>query len=59
MAGCMYKDASPHFGIGFAEAREAGFHFVAHRLGYQSQAAFSRAYKRVVGTPPGQTRKAR
>ncbi|WP_186394094.1 AraC family transcriptional regulator [Stappia sp. TSB10GB4] len=32
---------------------------VAHRLGYQSQAAFSRAYKRVVGTPPGQARKAR
>lgn len=32
---------------------------VAYRLGYQSQAAFSRAYKRVTGTPPGQARKAR
>lgn len=32
---------------------------VAYRLGYQSQAAFSRAYKRVTGMPPGQTRKAR
>lgn len=32
---------------------------VARDLGYQSQAAFSRAYKRVTGQPPGQARKAR
>lgn len=32
---------------------------VARRLGYQSQAAFSRAYKRVIGHPPGQARKLR
>lgn len=32
---------------------------VARQLGYQSQAAFSRAYKRVTGQPPGQARKAR
>lgn len=31
---------------------------IAHRLGYQSQAAFSRAYKRIAGMPPGQARKA-
>ncbi len=29
---------------------------VAHRLGYTSQAAFSRAYKRVTGRPPGASR---
>ncbi|MFC6489959.1 AraC family transcriptional regulator [Nitratireductor sp. GCM10026969] len=32
---------------------------VARRLGYRSQAAFSRAYKRVTGHPPGQARKLR
>nr|WP_321985816.1 AraC family transcriptional regulator [uncultured Lichenicoccus sp.] len=31
---------------------------VAHRLGYTSQAAFSRAFKRVTGGPPGATRAA-
>ena len=29
---------------------------VAHRLGYTSQASFSRAYKRVTGHPPGASR---
>jgi AraC-like DNA-binding protein len=29
---------------------------VAERLGYGSQAAFSRAFKRVIGNPPGATR---
>ncbi len=29
---------------------------VAHRLGYTSQAAFSRAFKRIVGIPPGASR---
>ncbi|WP_062017858.1 AraC family transcriptional regulator [Aureimonas sp. AU4] len=29
---------------------------VAHRLGYDSEAAFSRAFKRVVGTAPGRLR---
>ncbi len=29
---------------------------VAHRLGYGSQAAFSRAFKRVIGNPPGAVR---
>jgi len=31
---------------------------VAHRLGYASQAAFSRAFKRVIGHPPGIARAA-
>lgn len=30
---------------------------VAHRLGYASEAAFSRAYKRSTGTPPGAVRR--
>ncbi|WOI46486.1 AraC family transcriptional regulator [Acidovorax sp. BLS4] len=32
---------------------------VAEQLGYTSQAAFSRAFKRVIGNPPGQTRRLR
>lgn len=31
---------------------------VADKLGYTSQAAFSRAYKRIVGVPPGYSRRA-
>jgi AraC-like DNA-binding protein len=31
----------------------------AHRLGYGSQAAFSRAFKRTIGRPPGSIRAAR
>ena len=31
----------------------------AHRLGYDSEAAFSRAFKRVIGVPPGSLRKGR
>jgi AraC-like DNA-binding protein len=31
---------------------------LASRLGYQSEAAFSRAFKRFVGTPPGAIRRA-
>ncbi len=30
---------------------------IANRVGYESEAAFSRAFKKVVGTPPGQWRK--
>lgn len=30
---------------------------VANRLGYQSEAAFSRAFKRVIGAPPGALRR--
>jgi AraC family transcriptional regulator, alkane utilization regulator len=29
---------------------------IANRVGYESEAAFSRAFKKVVGTPPGQWR---
>ena len=31
---------------------------LAERYGYQSEAAFSRAFKRVFGTPPGALRRA-
>ena len=31
---------------------------LADRLGYQSEAAFSRAFKRIVGIPPGAARRA-
>ncbi|HKT73532.1 MAG TPA: AraC family transcriptional regulator [Steroidobacteraceae bacterium] len=31
---------------------------VAHRVGYQSEAAFSRAFKKAVGSPPGEWRAA-
>jgi AraC-like DNA-binding protein len=32
---------------------------VANRVGYESEAAFSRAFKKAVGTPPGEWRVAR
>ena len=32
---------------------------VAERVGYESEAAFSRAFKKAVGVPPGQWRKTR
>lgn len=31
---------------------------LARRLGYRSEAAFARAFKRVVGVPPGSVRRA-
>ena len=36
----------------------AGVGEVARRLGYRSEAAFARAFKRVTGTPPGAVRRA-
>jgi AraC-like DNA-binding protein len=30
---------------------------LAHRLGYRSEAAFSRAFKRVIGVPPGSVKR--
>jgi AraC-like DNA-binding protein len=32
---------------------------IASRLGYQSEAAFSRAFKRITGVPPGAVARAR
>ena len=32
---------------------------VANRIGYDSEAAFSRAFKKVVGAPPSEWRKGR
>jgi AraC-like DNA-binding protein len=32
---------------------------VAHRLGYRSEAAFSRAFKRIIGVSPGAVRRTR
>jgi AraC-like DNA-binding protein len=37
----------------------AGAGELARRLGYESEAAFSRAYKRVVGVPPAATARQR
>jgi AraC-like DNA-binding protein len=31
---------------------------LAYRLGYRSEAAFARAFKRVIGQPPGRVRAA-
>jgi hypothetical protein len=30
-----------------------------HRLGYRSEAAFARAFKRVIGVPPGAVKRSR
>jgi AraC-like DNA-binding protein len=32
---------------------------IANRIGYESEAAFSRAFKKVVGAPPSQWRRRR
>ena len=32
---------------------------LAHRFGYRSEAAFARAFKRVIGTSPGAVRRSR
>jgi AraC-like DNA-binding protein len=32
---------------------------IANRIGYESEAAFSRAFKKVVGCPPSEWRKSR
>ncbi|MEV6277882.1 AraC family transcriptional regulator [Nocardia sp. NPDC051832] len=41
------------------EREDIGLGELAHRLGYQSEAAFSRAFKRVVGCAPGAVRRSR
>jgi AraC-like DNA-binding protein len=40
------------------EEEDATVSELAHRLGYRSEAAFARAFKRVVGRPPGEVRRA-
>ena len=37
--------------------RDATVGELAGRLGYRSEAAFARAFKRVIGTPPGAVRR--
>ena len=39
------------------ETEDATVAELAGRLGYQSEAAFARAFKRVIGTPPGAVRR--
>jgi AraC-like DNA-binding protein len=40
------------------ETERASVAKLAHRLGYRSEAAFARAFKRLVGVPPGAVRRA-
>jgi hypothetical protein len=46
-----------HVASTWLRERDARIADVAGRLGYQSEAAFSRAYKRFVGVPPGSARR--
>src|SRR5262245_32119166 len=42
--------------VGLLRDENATVAALAHRLGYRSEAAFARAFKRIVGVPPGSLR---
>lgn len=46
-----------HVALTWLKEREIGLGELASRLGYQSEAAFSRAFKRCMGMPPGAVRR--
>jgi AraC-like DNA-binding protein len=46
-----------HEALRWLREEEATLTDVATRLGYDSEAAFSRAFKRVIGTSPGPARR--
>ena len=46
-----------HVALTLLQEDEASIGELAFRLGYQSEAAFSRAFKRVIGVSPGAIRK--
>lgn len=46
-----------HVALGWLQEREVGVAELAERLGYQSEAAFSRAFKRCIGVSPGSVRR--
>lgn len=46
-----------HVAMGWLQEREVGVAELAERLGYQSEAAFSRAFKRCIGVSPGSVRR--
>lgn len=47
-----------HVALSWLQEREIAVAELAERLGYQSEAAFSRAFKRCIGTSPGSIRRA-
>ena len=47
-----------HVGLHALKEEGATVGQLADRLGYQSEAAFARAFKRVMGIPPGAVRRA-
>ena len=47
-----------HVALSALETEGATVAQLADRLGYRSEAAFSRAFKRIVGVPPGAARHA-
>lgn len=46
-----------HVALGWLQERDIGVVELAERLGYQSEAAFSRAFKRCIGVSPGSVRR--
>lgn len=46
-----------HVALSWLQEREIGVAELAERLGYQSEAAFSRAFKRCIGVSPGRVRR--
>jgi AraC-like DNA-binding protein len=48
-----------HLALHALETEEVTVGELAYRLGYRSEAAFARAFKRVIGIPPGVARRSR
>jgi AraC-like DNA-binding protein len=48
-----------HVALTWLQEEDAPVSEMASRLGYESEAAFSRAFKKVVGTPPSEWRRRR
>ena len=46
-----------HVAATWLKEEDAGLGEMANRLGYQSEAAFSRAFKRFIGVSPGSVRR--
>ena len=47
-----------HVAMGWLKQEDAPLSEIAGRLGYESEAAFSRAFKRFLGVAPGAARRA-
>lgn len=56
--GMSSREAVEQFGAGLLRRGQAKVAAVAQEVGYDSEAAFARAFKRLVGQPPAAWRRA-